>query len=98
MASNGANEEIRQRERVISFFPNRESASPMLGALLMEIDEEWTTGRKYINMDEYEAWKKAQQARRESAQACAATALMLTAPFAEEGNFTHNLGLGQQNS
>jgi len=68
------NEEIRCRERVIRIFPNRESAIRLLGALLMEIDEEWTTGRKYLNMDEYEAWKKAQQAWRESAQACAATA------------------------
>ncbi|ACV58542.1 IS256 family transposase [Alicyclobacillus acidocaldarius] len=68
------NEEIRRRERVIRIFPNRESAIRLLGALLMEIDEEWTTGRKYLNMDEYEAWKKAQEASRGSTQACAATA------------------------
>ena len=59
----------------------------------MEIDEEWTTGRKYLNMDNYEACKKAKQAWRESAQACAKAAQVLTAPFAVEGNFTHNLGL-----
>ena len=68
------NEEIRRRERVIRIFPNRESAIRLLGALLMEMDEEWTTGRKYLNMDEYEAWKKAQQPSSESAQACALTA------------------------
>jgi hypothetical protein len=40
----------------------------------MEIDEEWTTGRKYLNVDEYEASKKAQHAWRDSAYACAASA------------------------
>ena len=55
------NEEIRRRERVIRIFPNRESVIRLLGTLLMKIDEEWTTGRKYFNMDEYEAWKKMQQ-------------------------------------
>ncbi|MBT9282739.1 MAG: transposase [Hydrogenibacillus schlegelii] len=68
------NEEIRRRERVIRIFPNRESAIRLLGAFLMEIDEEWTTGRKYLNMDEDEAWKKAQQAWRESNPACAKAA------------------------
>uniref|UniRef100_UPI0039089389 transposase n=1 Tax=Hydrogenibacillus schlegelii TaxID=1484 RepID=UPI0039089389 len=67
-------EEIRRRECVIRFFPNRESAIRLLGAFLMEIDEEWRTGRKYLNMDEYETWKKVQQAWRESNQACATTA------------------------
>ncbi|MBT9281159.1 MAG: transposase, partial [Hydrogenibacillus schlegelii] len=75
-------EEIRRRERVIRLFPNRESAIRLLGALRMEIDEEWTTERKYLrkylgkylNMDEDEAWKKAQQAWRESNPACAKAA------------------------
>ena len=69
--SNGVerlNEEIRRRERVIRIFPNRESVIRLVGALLMEIDEEWTTGRKHLNMDEYEAWKKVQQASGESVQ------------------------------
>ncbi len=37
------NEEIRRRARVIRIFPNRESALRLLGALLMEQDEAWTT-------------------------------------------------------
>lgn len=49
------NEEIRRRERVIRIFPNRESVIRLIGALLMEIDEAWTTGRQYLNMEEY--WK-----------------------------------------
>jgi transposase-like protein len=47
------NEEIRRRERVIRIFPNEASAIRLLGAVLMEKDEEWTTGRIYMNMDAY---------------------------------------------
>ena len=47
------NEEIRRRERVIRIFPNRESVIRLLGALLMEQDEKWTTGKKYFDMEEY---------------------------------------------
>lgn len=54
------NEEIRQRERVIRIFPNRESALRLLGALLMEMDEKWTTGHRYLDIREYWAWREAQ--------------------------------------
>ena len=47
------NEEIRRRERVI---PNRDSEIRLLGALLLEIHEKWTTGTRYLDMEEYEAW------------------------------------------
>jgi transposase-like protein len=40
------NEEVRRRERVIRIFPNRESAIRLLGSLLMEHDEVWSTGRR----------------------------------------------------
>jgi transposase-like protein len=52
------NEEIRRRERVIRIFPNRESAIRLIGALLMEQDEKWTSGKKYLDMDEYFEWQK----------------------------------------
>lgn len=51
------NQEIRRRERVIRIFPNMESAVRLIGALLMEQDEDWSTGRKYLNMAEYWEWK-----------------------------------------
>lgn len=54
------NEEIRRRERVIRIFPNRESVIRLLGALLMEQDEKWTTGKKYFDMEEYFTWRESQ--------------------------------------
>lgn len=47
------NEGIRRRERVIRIFPNQESAERLIGALLMEQHEAWSTGRKYFDMEEY---------------------------------------------
>lgn len=34
-------------------FPNRESAYRLVGVLCAEMYEEWSTGRRYLNMDEY---------------------------------------------
>lgn len=47
------NREVRRRERVIGIFPNVASALRLLGALLMEQDDEWATGRLYFRMDRY---------------------------------------------
>jgi transposase-like protein len=52
------NEELRRRERVIRIFPNRASAIRLLGALLMEWDEQWATGKRYLSMDLYWQWKQ----------------------------------------
>jgi len=54
------NEEIRRRERVIRIFPNRESVIRLLGALLMEQDEKWTTDKKYFDMEEYFTWRESE--------------------------------------
>jgi transposase-like protein len=53
------NGEIRRRERVIRIFPTRESAIRLLGALLMEQDEAWTTGKRYLDMAAYRHWRRA---------------------------------------
>lgn len=50
-------EELRRREKVIRIFPNRRSAWRLVGALCAEQHEEWATGRRYLNMDEYHHWK-----------------------------------------
>lgn len=55
------NEEIRRRERVIRIFPNRESVIRLIGALLMELDDKWATGKKYLDMNEYLEWQKTQK-------------------------------------
>jgi putative transposase len=47
------NEEIRRRERVIRIFPNEASVIRLMGALLMEQDEKWQTGRRYFDMELY---------------------------------------------
>ncbi len=51
------NDEVRRRERVIRIFPNRESVIRLLGALLMEQDEAWTTGKHHFDMTAYAQWR-----------------------------------------
>ena len=53
------NEELRRRERVIRIFPNVAAAWRLIGALSCEQHEVWSTGRRYLNMDEFFAWKAA---------------------------------------
>jgi transposase-like protein len=52
------NEEVRRRERVIRIFPNRESVMRLIGALLMELDEKWASGKRYLDMEDYLEWRK----------------------------------------
>ena len=47
------NEEIRRRERVIRIFPNEESLSRLIGALLMEINDGWQSGKVYLDLNAY---------------------------------------------
>lgn len=46
------NEEIRRRERVIRIFPNQESAIRLIGAMLVEVHEDWQ-GKKYLDMEAF---------------------------------------------
>ena len=50
--------QIRRRERVIRIFPTRQSAIRLLGALLMEQDEQWSTGKRYFDMTAYWQWRQ----------------------------------------
>ncbi|RYL86669.1 hypothetical protein EWH91_13865 [Sporolactobacillus sp. THM19-2] len=54
------NEEFRRRERVIRIFPNQDSVIRLMGAVLMEQDEKWLSGRRYLKMDNYFDWKAKQ--------------------------------------
>jgi len=56
-------EEVRRRERVIRIFPNERSAWRLLGALLAEQHEVWSTGRKWLDMETFWEWKAAQELR-----------------------------------
>jgi transposase-like protein len=49
------NKEIARRTRVATLFPNEESLLRLVSALLIEISEEWETGRIYINLESDEA-------------------------------------------
>lgn len=44
------NREIKRRTRVASIFPNTASCLRLVSALLAECDEEWMTGKIYINL------------------------------------------------
>jgi len=46
------NKDLKQRSKVIGIFPNKESCLRYACLRLMEIDEEWQTGRKYMKMPE----------------------------------------------
>jgi len=55
------NEEIRRREKVIRIFPNEASAMRLIGAMLAEKHESWSTGRRYFDMTEFHEWREAKQ-------------------------------------
>ena len=46
------NREIRRRTRVAVMFPNEASCLRLVTAIVMEVSEEWQTGRAYILPDE----------------------------------------------
>ena len=46
------NREIKRRTRVATLFPNEESLLRLATAILVEVSEEWATGRIYIRMDQ----------------------------------------------
>lgn len=51
--SNGVerlNKEIKRRTRVAVLFPNKESALRLVTGVIIEIHEEWVTGRQYLDM------------------------------------------------
>lgn len=51
--SNGierVNREIKRRTRVAVLFPNKESALRLVTGVIIEIHEEWVTGKKYLDM------------------------------------------------
>jgi len=46
------NREVRRRTKVVSIFPNESACLRLISAVLMEIDEEWQTGRMFLSFSE----------------------------------------------
>lgn len=44
-------QEIKRRTRVVRIFPNEASCLRLVSAILMEISEEWETGKVYLSLD-----------------------------------------------
>lgn len=47
------NAEIKRRTKVVDAFPSRESLLRLVGSILMDMNEEWLTGYRYLNMAEF---------------------------------------------
>jgi len=45
---------------------NSQAAVRLLGALLMEWDEQWSSGTRYVQMDAYWQWKEQQQQQKQA--------------------------------
>ena len=43
------NREVKRRTRVVSIFPNEASLLRLATAVLMETDDEWQTGKRYLS-------------------------------------------------
>jgi len=66
--SNGierVNREIKRRTRVAVLFPNDASALRLVTAVLMEIHEEWVTGRQYLDIEDLDSDKVCYAHKRE---------------------------------
>ena len=54
-ATERLNQEIKRRTRVARLFPNAASCLRLATAVVMEIHEEWVSGRKYLSLDKTQA-------------------------------------------
>ena len=45
------NKEIKRRTRVATLFPNDDSLLRLVSAVLIELSEDWETGKVYLNIE-----------------------------------------------
>ncbi len=45
------NKELKRRTKVVGTFPNEELLLRLAGSILMDINEEWVTGRRYLTIE-----------------------------------------------
>ena len=45
------NKQVKRRTRVATLFPNEAACLRLVSAVLMELSEEWETGKVYLNMN-----------------------------------------------
>lgn len=67
-----ANREIKRRAGVVQGFPSRESLIRLVGAALIEADEEWSTRRVISKPSLAHAWKRAERSVPDEASVLAA--------------------------
>jgi transposase-like protein len=46
------NKEIKRRSKVVGAFPNKESVLRLVVSILIDINEDWITGNRYIVMEQ----------------------------------------------
>ena len=48
------NRDLKRKSIVFGAFPNEESLLRLVVSVLIDIDEEWITGNRYLSIEEYE--------------------------------------------